>query len=163
MKIKSWFQKPREPTQQEKAIELIQYLKSQDYGFVYSSDLSMFNLPVVKNNISEYIGYLRKINHQLLNEEEIYPRNVNLKRKNVKLPLWYVVDNIFIEPTQYTLLLLDEAELFIQTYYKLDLKLDRNYTEDHNLRMVGSLCGDLLTLLKEIENVNTKSVHSGSQ
>jgi hypothetical protein len=123
----------------------------------------MFNLSVVKNNISEYIGYLRKINHQLLNEEEIYPRNVNLKRKNVKLPLWYVVDNIFIEPTQYTLLLLDEAELFIQTYYKLDLKLDRNYTEDHNLRMVGGLCGDLLTLLKEIENVNTKSIYSGSQ
>lgn len=161
--IKSWFQKPREPTQQERTIKLIEYLKNQDYGFVYSSDLSMFELTVVKKNISDYVTYLRRINNQLISEEEIYSRNINLKHMSMKLPLWFIIDGSFIEPSEHMQLLLNEIQVFMETYYKYDNMLNRNYTQENNLRMVGGICGDLLTLMKEIQNVCYKSIHLGSE
>jgi len=162
-KIKSWFQKPREPTQQEKTTKLIRKLKNLDYGFVYSSDLALVRLNLVKKNISDYISYLRKINRMLSGNDEIYPNSISSIRYQIQLPDWFIVKGGFINPNEQMVLFLEEIESFMDIYNKLDNNHARTYNQDHNLKIVGNICGDLLLFMKDIENVWNQSLQSGSQ
>jgi hypothetical protein len=161
--IKSWLQKPREPTQEEKTTELIRKLKNTDYAFVYSSDLALMSLSVVKKNISDYLNYLRSINRKLSSGEEIYLRSLPSEHFQIRLPDWFTVNGMFTKPSEQMTLFLEEVEIFMDLYKKHDRMLNRTYTEDHNFRAVGSVCGDLLTLMKDIQNVHSQSLQSGSE
>jgi hypothetical protein len=161
--IKSWFQKPREPTQEEKTTELIRKLKNTDYAFVYSSDLALISLSVVKKNISDYLNYLRRINRKLSTGEEIYLRSLTTEHFQIRLPDWFTVNGMFTKPSEQMILFLEEVEIFMDLYKKHDRMLNRTYNQEHNFKAVGSVCGDLLTLMKDIQNVHSQSLQSGSE
>jgi hypothetical protein len=88
---------------------------------------------------------------------------VNLKTFNILLPIWFIQEGNFIKPSEQMLLLLDEADMFLNHYVKYDSIINRSYTQDHNLRMIGGVYGDLYTLLKEMQDVSNKSIYTGSQ
>lgn len=159
--VNKWFKKPKEPTQEEKIFALIDVLKNRNYDFVYSSYLSLSRISVIKPNITELITYLRKINNQLAKSEEVYPRTVNLKPYMANLSPWFVVDGKYTEPTEQMQLMLDEVRVFMELYFKHVNMLNRTYNQDSNVILVGSLCGNLLSLLKDIEHVSHKSIHTG--
>jgi hypothetical protein len=162
-KIKQWFNKPIEPTHLETVQKQIKYLKKQTFNNVYSSNLALYKLMVVKKSIIEYTSYIRLLVNYLSNEKELLPRNIEQNYHHLLLPSWFTINGMFITPTEHVINLLDEIEIFITLYNKYDNMVNKNYNQDNNLRLVGKIYGDILNLLKELNNVSDESIHTGSK
>jgi hypothetical protein len=162
-RIKQWFKKPVEPTHLEMVQKQIKYLKKQTFNNVYSSNLALYKLTVVKKSVIEYTGYIRLLTNYLSAERELLPRNIEQNHYQMSLPNWFVVNGMFITPTEHVVSLLDEIEVFIVLYNKYDNMIIKNYNQENNLRLVGKAYGDILNLLKELTNVSDESIHTGSK